>query len=81
MSYWWTEAELGLGANPPANNILGLSKQFKSAIPGVENYIYDNDGDVLADNEASERGVNILLVFSNDIARDQYFDLLDKIVD
>jgi prepilin-type N-terminal cleavage/methylation domain-containing protein len=79
---WWTEAELGLGANPPAKNIAGLSDSFKvpakSIIPGTVDYLYDNDGDVLGDNEADEKGVNILLVFPNDAERDKYFELIDK---
>lgn len=79
---WWTEAELGLGNNPAAKNIPGitdfLKKPPKSAIPGTGDYLYDNDSDVLGDNEADEKGVNILLVFSNDSDRDKYFQLIDK---
>ena len=81
-STWWTEVELGLGSNPPAKNIPGLSDYFKvpakSIVPGTVDYLYDNDSDVLSDNEADEKGVNILLVFPNDVERDKYFELMDK---
>jgi prepilin-type N-terminal cleavage/methylation domain-containing protein len=79
---WWTETELGLGSNPPAKSIPGLTdflkKPPKSAIPGTVDYLYDNDGDMLANEEADEKGVNILLVFPNDQQRDEYFELMDK---
>jgi len=79
---WWTEADLGLGSNPAAKNIPGvtdyLKKPPKSAIPGTGDYLYDNDSDVMADNEADEKGVNIVLVFPNDEQRDEYFELMDK---
>jgi hypothetical protein len=79
---WWTEAELTLGSNPAAKEIPGLLKKVpKSAIPGTGEYLYDNDGDILADNEAAEKGVNILIVFDNDITRDEYFELIDKNLD
>lgn len=78
---WWTEDELGRGANPVAQEILGLSKVLKSAIPGTDDYLYDNDDDILGDNEADEKGVNIILVFPNDSRRDQYFELMDKTLD
>jgi prepilin-type N-terminal cleavage/methylation domain-containing protein len=79
---WWTEAELGLGNNPPAKNIPGITDYLKrppkSAIPGTVDYFYDNDGDILANDEADEKGVNIVLIFSNDEQRDEYFELMDK---
>lgn len=84
-SIWWTEADLGSGDNPSVKDVPGVTDSLKrppkSAIPGTGEYLYDNDGDVLSDNEADEKGVNILLVFPGDEQRDEYFKLMDKTVD
>lgn len=82
---WWTEAELGLGSDPAVENIPGLTEFLpripKPFFPGVDSYRYDNDGDILGDNEAEAKGVNIIAYFSNDAERDDYFSLLDKTAD
>ncbi len=82
---WWTEAEIGAGANPGIDKISGLETVMPKIptppIGGIDAYQYDNDEDILEENEASEKGVNILLTFSNDKERDEYFQLLDDLIE
>ncbi len=79
---WWTETELGLGVDPYVGDIIDPSGPLKNIpeplISGVSQYLYDNDGDTLSDNEADEKGVNILLKFNKDSVRDRYFDMFDS---
>ncbi len=78
-SIWWDDNSFG-SEDPSIDNVTGLT-QFLPKIPtpelpGVSNYLYDNDGDTLTAGSQSMNGVNIVMNASSTVVS-KYFPLMD----
>lgn len=79
-SIWWGDDSFGAGEDPSIDNVTGISQFLPSVptpeLPGVSNYLYDNDGDILSAGSQVANGVNIVMNASSTVVS-KFFSIMD----